>query len=91
MWGHTNYGYGFVDEHYGGAAHWVSHGGGKEGQNGELLFSPETGQIIVVLANFDEPTARNVSRFIAARLPGPEFDIPHVQLSANEELVSHEK
>ena len=84
MWGHANYGYGFVDEHYGVAAHWVSHGGGKEGQNGELLFSPETGQIIVVLANFDEPTARNVSRFIAARLPGPEYDIPHVQLSKTD-------
>jgi len=83
MWGHANYGYGFVDEHYGTAAHWVSHGGGKEGQNGELLFSPETGQIIVVLANFDEPTARNVSRFIAARLPGPEYAIPHVQLQAD--------
>jgi D-alanyl-D-alanine carboxypeptidase len=84
MWGHVNYGYGFVDEHYGTAAHWISHGGGKEGQNGELLFSPETGQVIVVLANFDEPTARNVSRFIAARLPGPEYDIPHVQLSKTD-------
>ena len=84
MWGHANYGYGFVDEHYGVAAHWISHGGGKEGQNGELLFSPETGQVIVVLANFDEPTAKNVSRFIAARLPGPEYDIPHVQLSKTE-------
>jgi CubicO group peptidase (beta-lactamase class C family) len=81
MWGHANYGYGFVDERYGTAAHWISHGGGIEGQNGELLFSPETGHIIVVLANFDEPTARNVSRFIAARLPGPEYEIPHVQLS----------
>ena len=80
MWGHANYGYGFVDERYDSAAHWISHGGGIEGQNGELLFSPETGHIIVVLANFDEPTARNVSRFIAARLPGPEYGIPHVQL-----------
>jgi len=85
MWGHANYARGFVDERYGPAAHWVSHSGGIEGQNGELLFSPETGHIIVVLANFDEPVAKNVSRFIASRLPGPEYNIPHVQLSANKE------
>jgi CubicO group peptidase (beta-lactamase class C family) len=79
--GHANYCFGFVDEQYGSERHWISHGGGIEGQNGELLFSPETGHVIVVLANFDEPTAKNVSRIIAARLPGPEFEIPHVQLS----------
>jgi D-alanyl-D-alanine carboxypeptidase len=81
MWGHANYAFGFVDEQYGNARHWISHGGGIEGQNGELLFSPETGHVVVVLANFDEPTAKNVSRFIASRLPGPEYGIPHVQLT----------
>ncbi|HEX6397142.1 MAG TPA: hypothetical protein VFZ95_06945, partial [Steroidobacteraceae bacterium] len=90
MWGHSNYCYGFVDERYGSAQHWISHGGGVEGQNGELLFSPETGHIVVVLANFDEPIAKNVARFVAARLPGPEYGIPHVQLSANQNEVLHE-
>jgi CubicO group peptidase (beta-lactamase class C family) len=90
VWGHTNYCYGFVDERYGNTRHWISHGGGIEGQNGELLFSPETGHVIVVLANFDEPIAKNVARFVAARLPGPEYGIPHVQLSANKKEVSHE-
>src|SRR4051812_33511964 len=47
MWGHANYAYGFVDEQYGNARHWISHGGGVEGQNGELLFSPETGHVVV--------------------------------------------
>ena len=61
-----------------------------EGQNGELLFSPETGHVIVVLANLDAPVAKNVSRFIAARLPGPEYGIPHVQLSANKNELTHE-
>lgn len=84
MWGHANYCYGFVDERYASDRHWISHGGGIEGQNGELLFSPETGHVIVVLANFDAPVAKNVSRFIAARLPGAEHDIPHVQLSVSQ-------
>lgn len=62
------YAYGFMDL-TGGGRRAVGHSGGAPGMNGELLIFPDSGYVIVVLANMDPPAATQVARFIAERLP----------------------
>lgn len=64
------YAYGFVDRVVGGRR-WVGHGGGAAGMNGELVFEPNGGYVVVVLSNFDPPAATQVLNFILDRLPTP--------------------
>jgi len=47
----------------------VGHGGGAPGMNGELLYFPATGYLVVVLANLDPPSATSFADFIVSRLP----------------------
>jgi D-alanyl-D-alanine carboxypeptidase len=47
----------------------VGHGGGAQGMNGELVFEPNGGYVIVVLSNFNPPAAGNVLTYIANNLP----------------------
>jgi hypothetical protein len=37
--------------------------------NGDLMFEPNGGYVIVVLSNFDPPAATQVMGFILSRLP----------------------
>lgn len=62
------YAYGFMDRTLAGRR-FVGHGGGAAGMNGELVFEPNGGYVIVVLSNFDPPAAGNVLNFIANHLP----------------------
>jgi D-alanyl-D-alanine carboxypeptidase len=48
----------------------IGHGGGAPGMNGELLYFPKSGHLIVVLANQDPPAASAVAEFAVKRLPG---------------------
>jgi hypothetical protein len=52
-----------------GGRRWVGHGGGAAGMNGELLFEPNGGHVIVVLSNFDPPAAGQMLNFIVSNLP----------------------
>jgi hypothetical protein len=62
------YAYGFIDRVVGGRR-FVGHGGGAAGMNGDLMFEPNGGYVVVVLSNFDPPAATQVSSFILDRLP----------------------
>ncbi|HVE48073.1 MAG TPA: serine hydrolase domain-containing protein [Casimicrobiaceae bacterium] len=62
------YAYGFIDRVV-GSRRFVGHGGGAAGMNGDLAFEPNGGYLVVVLSNFDPPTATQVLSFILDRLP----------------------
>jgi D-alanyl-D-alanine carboxypeptidase len=62
------YAYGMVDRSAGGVR-CFGHGGGAPGMNGDLQICPQSGYVIVVLANLDPPAAQRISEFIANRLP----------------------
>ena len=64
------YAYGFIDRAVGGLRV-VGHGGGAPGMNGELMIEPESGTVVVVLANMDPPAASRVANFIANRVAAP--------------------
>jgi len=61
------YAYGFADMDIDGVR-CIGHNGGFPGVNGELLIC-DSGYTIAVLANFDPPSASNIARLIATRLP----------------------
>jgi D-alanyl-D-alanine carboxypeptidase len=64
----VQYAYGFVDRVQNGRR-LVGHGGGAPGMNGELSFEPNGGYTVVVLSNFDPPTATRIDAFILSSLP----------------------
>jgi len=49
----------------------VGHGGGAPGMNGELMYFPKTGYLVVVLANQDPPVATELADSIVRQLPKP--------------------
>jgi len=65
--GDANYAYGFQDEVVGGVRSF-GHGGGAPGMNGNLQIFPQTGYVVVALANMDRG-AQRASSWISARLP----------------------
>jgi CubicO group peptidase (beta-lactamase class C family) len=62
------YAYGFIDRLV-GTRRFVGHSGGAAGMNGDLMFEPNGGYVVVVLSNFDPPIATQMSSFILDRLP----------------------
>jgi CubicO group peptidase (beta-lactamase class C family) len=66
--GTIQYAYGFMDRTMGGRR-WVGHGGSHPGMNGELLFEPNGGYVVVVLTNFDPPSAGLMLNYIVSTLP----------------------
>jgi CubicO group peptidase (beta-lactamase class C family) len=62
------YAYGFI-EHVRDGIRSVGHGGTAPGMSGDLVIFPDSGCVIVVLANMDPPAAQRISDFIANRLP----------------------
>jgi CubicO group peptidase (beta-lactamase class C family) len=62
------YAYGFMDRVIAGRR-WVGHGGGAAGMNGELVFEPNGGYVVVILSNFSPPAATQVLNFITNNLP----------------------
>lgn len=69
VWEGHAYGYGMMFNTYAWTGNWTGHSGGYPGMNAQLWFSPDTGYVVVVLANIDPPSAQNLSDFITARLP----------------------
>jgi D-alanyl-D-alanine carboxypeptidase len=63
----SQYAYGFMAEQSGMRC--FGHGGGAPGMNGDLGICPESGYVIVVLANMDPPAAQRVADFVGNRLP----------------------
>jgi CubicO group peptidase (beta-lactamase class C family) len=61
---------GFEVRTYPDGAQSVGHGGGAPGMNGELIYFPATGYLVVVLANLDPQAATDLAMFITKRLPG---------------------
>ncbi|MEO8016210.1 MAG: serine hydrolase domain-containing protein [Pseudomonadota bacterium] len=47
----------------------VGHGGGAPGMNGELMYFPKTGYLVVALGNFDPPAATELAEFAVQHLP----------------------
>jgi CubicO group peptidase (beta-lactamase class C family) len=66
--GGMKYAYGFGDRTMGGVRSF-GHGGGAPGMNGDLQIYPQSGYVVVVLANIDPPAAQQVAEFISSRLP----------------------
>jgi CubicO group peptidase (beta-lactamase class C family) len=64
----VQYAYGFFDRVVGGRR-FVGHSGGAPGMNGDLVFEPGGGYVVVVLSNLDPPAAGQMSGFILGRLP----------------------
>jgi len=65
--GDAHYAYGFQDDVVGGVRSF-GHGGGAPGMNGNLQIFPQTGYVVVALANMDRGAQRE-SSWISARLP----------------------
>jgi len=65
--GDAHYAYGFQDETIGGVRSF-GHSGGAPGMNGDLRIFPQTGYVVVALANMDLGAQRATS-WISERLP----------------------
>ncbi len=65
----VKYAFGFMDDDTDPAFRHFGHGGGAPGMNGELEIYPQSGYVIVVLANLDPPAAGRISDFVCNRLP----------------------
>jgi D-alanyl-D-alanine carboxypeptidase len=63
------YAYGFGNWGGSGGTGSVGHGGGAPGMNGDLRIYPQSGYIMVVLANIDPPAADRIAEWLDARLP----------------------
>jgi CubicO group peptidase (beta-lactamase class C family) len=66
--GRGKYAYGFMDFESDGVR-FIGHGGGAPGMNGELRIYPNSGYVVVSLANLDPPAASRIADFISDRLP----------------------
>jgi len=69
--GGFKYAYGFGDRTVGGVRSF-GHGGGAPGMNGDLEIYPQSGYVVVVLANLDPPAAQQLAEFIGSRLPAQQ-------------------
>ena len=49
----------------------VGHNGGSPGMNGDLRLYPQSGYVVIALANLDPPAADAVTEFVDARLSPP--------------------
>jgi D-alanyl-D-alanine carboxypeptidase len=65
----ARYAYGFRDCRDSDGSGSVGHGGGAPGMNGDLRIYPQSGYIMVVLANIDPPAAGRIADWLDARLP----------------------
>jgi D-alanyl-D-alanine carboxypeptidase len=69
IWKGNDYGYGTMIQSYAWTGRWIGHAGESIGRDAQLWFSPDTGYIVVALANVDPPAAHQVAAFATARLP----------------------
>jgi D-alanyl-D-alanine carboxypeptidase len=69
IWAGNDYGYGAMIQSYEWTGRWTGHAGGYPGMDAQLWFSPDTGYIVIALANIDPPAAQQMSDYATARLP----------------------
>lgn len=62
------YGYGFMERDT-EDTHFFGHGGGAPGMNTDFKIFPESGHVLVVMANMDPPASGLIAEFITGRLP----------------------
>ncbi len=67
--GRGKYAYGFIDQMTTEGARVIGHTGGGPGINAVLHVFPDSGYVVVALANLDGRTAGEAARFIEERLP----------------------
>jgi D-alanyl-D-alanine carboxypeptidase len=65
----ARYAYGFAVLRDSDGNRSVGHGGGAPGMNGDLRIYPQSGYLVVVLANIDPPAADRIAHWLDARLP----------------------
>lgn len=63
------YAYGFEDATFPDGKRRVGHGGGAPGMNAVLSIFPDSGYVLVVLANVDPPAAMDIDRAVTRLLP----------------------
>lgn len=63
------YAYGFEDDHSVSGVRRVGHGGGSDGMNGWLGIFPDSGYIVIGLANLDPPAAEKLTSLAVKQLP----------------------
>lgn len=63
------YAYGFEDARLPDGKRRVGHGGGASGMNATLSLFPDSGYVLVVLANVDPPAAMEIDRAVTRLLP----------------------
>ncbi|HEX6637627.1 MAG TPA: serine hydrolase, partial [Steroidobacteraceae bacterium] len=68
-WKGNDIGYGVTIQSYDWTGRWIGHAGIRVGMETQLWFSPDTGYLVIALANMDAPAAQQMSDFAMARLP----------------------
>jgi CubicO group peptidase (beta-lactamase class C family) len=69
IWPGHDYGYGAMIQSYDWTGRWTGHAGGYTGMDAQLWFSPDTGYVVIALANSDPPAAQQMSDYATSRLP----------------------
>jgi len=69
IWPGFDSGYGTTLISYEWTGRWIGYAGPYQGMDAQVWFSPDTGYIVVALANIDPPAAMQMSDFVTARLP----------------------
>jgi D-alanyl-D-alanine carboxypeptidase len=73
IWKGNDYGYGAMIQSYPWTGRWIGHANGPgepdSGMDAQLWFSPDTGYIVIALANIDPPAAQQMAEFATMRLP----------------------
>ena len=65
----SKYAYGFYDATSNDGVRSIGHGGSYFGQSGDLKIYPDSGYVVTVLSNLDQPAANDISHYIDERLP----------------------
>jgi D-alanyl-D-alanine carboxypeptidase len=70
VWKGNDFGYGAMRISYAWTGQWLGYASAYTGLDAQLWMSPDTGYVVIALANCDSPAARQLSDFATARLPG---------------------
>lgn len=68
-WKGIDVGYGVTLQSYDWTGRWTGHAGSRVGMDAQLWVSPDTGYVVIALANMDPPAAQQMSDYATARLP----------------------
>lgn len=69
IWKGNDYGYGVMIQSYEWTGRWMGYGSSYPGMDAQLWLSPDTGYVVIALANADAPMAQQMADFSLVRLP----------------------